>query len=118
MFLRKYASLFKSTPPFVLKSRVFRLFGFARAAKRADTKSPFRFSGIAARSAFTGQHAGNSGFAAQSDFRYVIGSAAQYREKNKRRPAGTPFTIKNTPGSGCVRSLDFTAEHRLIWRAL
>ena len=54
----------KALPPFVFKSRVFRLFGFARAAKRADTKSPFRFSGIAARSAFTGQHAGNSGLAA------------------------------------------------------
>lgn len=95
--LQKHSPFFKSSFSFV------RLCPCGKARRH---KIPFRFPGIAARSAFPGQHAGNSGFAAQSVF-FGMSSALPHNigRKIKGAPPGTPFKIKNTPGSGCVRSL-------------
>ena len=104
MFLRKYASLFKSIPPFL--SRVFRLFGFARAAKRADTKSPFVFRTLP-RAPHSPGSTPEIPALRHSPFFSVCHRLCRTISggKIKGAPPGTPFKIKNTPGSGCVRSL-------------
>lgn len=106
MFLRKYASLFKSIPPFVFKSNFFVCSALPVRQSVQTQNPPFVF-----RASPRAPHSPGSTpeipALRHSPFFSVCHRLCRTISggKIKGAPPGTPFKIKNTPGSGCVRSL-------------